>query len=79
MKNQIRPAYYYQLAFKNNLQLTEVKNEVALLGDDKDWRKFNRQLEEKKRDIELEKQELIDEKINDEIQDNLMEDYDELN
>lgn len=40
MKNTLRQASYYQLAFKNNLQLTEDSGKVGLLGKTEDFFTF---------------------------------------
>ena len=66
MTNQLREARYYKLLFKNNLQLIELRGKVDIMGDDKDMRNFERELRGDK-----ETKELIDEKINDEIFDDL--------
>ncbi len=47
MKNQIRTARWYQLAFKNNLQLTNDLGKVALLGSKVDFSNFWRELDKK--------------------------------
>ena len=40
MKNTTRKASFYKLAFKNNLQLTEFRGKVGLLGLQKDKLRF---------------------------------------
>jgi hypothetical protein len=50
MKNELREAKYYQLAFKNNLQLTEVDGKVGLLGLNTDQENFYKELEKKEED-----------------------------
>ncbi len=44
MKNELKEARWYKLAFKNNLQLTEDNGKVGLLGSNKDWEQFNKDL-----------------------------------
>ncbi len=46
MKNELREARWYKLAFKNNLQLTEVDGKVGLLGSNKDFKDFWKGLSE---------------------------------
>lgn len=50
MKNTLREASYYQLAFKNNLTLTELEGKVGLLGLNKDLENFYKGIEEKEED-----------------------------
>ena len=47
MTNTLRRAGYYQLAFNNNLIMTEVDNQVGWLGTQKDQENFYNQLEDK--------------------------------
>ena len=72
IKNKIRTARYYKLAFKNNLQLTEFRGELSLLGDGIDFHNFDRQLNFK------EIKEDIDDKIRTEHMDNMLDDFDDL-
>jgi len=63
MTNQMQTARYYKLGFKNNLQLVLTGQGIEWMGTDQELNRY---------EVELNRtNELIDEKINDEIFDDM--------